>query len=106
MALRKLELMHHMFGADPAHTCGECFNMVCGRYGNRTLRKCAVYGLTHSEASDWAKSWVACGRFNQTYAGGPIIRLVRSGGGHEASDDEPLENQISLWEEQICQTQE
>lgn len=104
MALRKLELMHHLFGADPAHTCGECFNMVCGRYGNRTLRKCAVYGLTHSEASDWAKKWVACGKFNQNYAGRPIINLVRPERGRIDPEDEPLENQISLWEEVQCQT--
>lgn len=98
MAIRKIDLMHRTFGKCHGHTCRECSNLVEGRYHNKTLRKCKVYGLTHSEASDWAKRWTACGMFNKHYTGGPIIHLVRperkrTPGGTE----EPLEGQIS-WE--------
>ena len=77
MALRKLALMHQKFGRCEGHICGECSNLISGCYRGRTLRKCEVYGLTHSEASDWAKRWVACGMLNRIYAGRPIIELVR-----------------------------
>jgi len=96
MALRKLELMHRMFGKDEAHTCGECKNMVEGRYRSRTLRKCRVYGLTHSEASDWAKRWTACGKFNSEYAGMPIIELVRPNRTDLPVRDDPREGQLSM----------
>ena len=92
MALRKLALMHQQFGVCYGRTCGECSNLVSGRYRGRILRKCKVYGLTHSEASDWAKRWVACGMLNGIYAGRPIIELVR---GKKVAED-TLENQISL----------
>lgn len=75
MALRKLALMHQQFGVCYGHSCGECSNLVSGRYRGRILRKCEVYGLTHSEASDWAKRWVACEMLNGIYTGRPIIEL-------------------------------
>lgn len=95
MALRKLALMHQKFGRCESHICGECSNLISGRYRGRILRKCRVYGLTHSEASDWAKRWTACGIFNGVWAGRPIIELVKAG----KSEEEPLEDQISMLEE-------
>ena len=97
MAVRKVELMHRMFGKNEAHTCGECNNLVEGRYHTRILRKCRIYGLTHSEASDWAKRWTACGKFNCEYSGRPIIDFVRPDRTKPPIQDEPLENQISFF---------
>ena len=98
MALRKLALMHQQFGRCEGHICGECSNLISGRYRGRILRKCRVYGLTHSEASDWAKRWAACGIFNGVYTGRPIIELVKPCKlGNPGT--EPLDNQISLLEE-------
>lgn len=34
-----------------------------------------VYGLTHSEASNWAKSWPACRMFGHEYSGRSVIEL-------------------------------
>ena len=96
--IRKLELMHRRFGKFDGHRCGECSNLVSGRYHDKILRKCRVYGLTHSEASDWAKRWTACGAFNTEYNGFPIIELVKRGGGPVRAPEEPLENQISFLE--------
>lgn len=90
---KKIALMHQQFGRCGVHSCKECTNFVKGRYHDRTLRKCQVYGLTHSEASDWAGKWPACGMFNREYSGRPIIELRR---GISKPPAEPLENQIAL----------
>ena len=77
MAIRKIDLMHRLFGIADGK-CGNCCHFVQGRYHDRILRKCEVYGLTHSEASDWAKRWQACGLFNKETTATNIIANVRS----------------------------
>ena len=97
MTIRKQQLMYKHFGMCNGHLCGECSNLVEGRYHDKILRKCKVYGLTHSEASDWAKRWQACGMFNKPYTGGPIIELVkRSSNKPPQAPEEPLEGQMTL----------
>lgn len=97
MALRKIDLMHRQFGKCEGHTCGECNNLVEGRYQGKILRKCKVYGMTHSEASDWAKRWLACGLFNKPWGDKPIIRLVRPTRiDKEEIQNAPVEGQISM----------
>lgn len=64
------------------------------------LRKCQVYGLTHSEASDWAGKWTACGMFNREYNGRPIIEMRRGGGRRPSPPPEPLPGQITLFQEE------
>ena len=64
MSKRKIALMHELYGVNVYHICGQCCNYFQGLYRSRTLRKCARYGATHSEATDWAKSYTACGMFN------------------------------------------
>ena len=91
MAIRKIDLMHKLFGKNEAHTCGECENMVSQRYRGMILRKCTVYGMTHSEASDWAKKWTACGMFNKPYSDRNVIELVRP-----SREEEPVEGQLSI----------
>lgn len=92
MALRKQYLMQKIFGVCGGHTCGECSNLVEWRYHDKTLRKCKVYGMTHSAASDWAKRYLACGMLNKAYTGNPIIGLVKPA----RTKQEALEGQISL----------
>ena len=96
--LRKIARMHELFGVEIGHTCGECVNFVSGRYHDRILRKCAAYGLTHSEASDWAKSWTACKMFGHEYNGRPIIELRES----RKEPDVPLEGQMDLFGGSLC----
>lgn len=97
MAARKVDLMHELFGRSEGHRCGDCPNFVCGRYRSRMLRKCKAYGLTHSEASDWAKSWEACGLFGKAYSGGPVIEVAKRRAYHK-SDTEEIEGQVSIAE--------
>ena len=92
MAAQKIDLMHQMFGTADGK-CGECDHLVEGEYHGRKLRKCEVYGLTHSEASDWAKRWKACGLFNKETNHENVIRLV---GAERGQTTEPLEGQIGL----------
>lgn len=83
--IRKIDLMHRLFGKADGK-CGDCFHLVEGLYQTKKLRKCDVYGLTHSEASDWAKCWQACGLFNRETKAERIIDLVRQ----ENKKDVPL----------------
>lgn len=96
MTVRKIDLMHKTFGVCYGHACRECSNLVKGRYHDRILTKCQVYGLTHSEASDWAGRWTACGMLNREYTGRPIIELVTRG--KPKPPEEPLDGQISMME--------
>ena len=94
MAIRKQQLMYKQFGMCDGHVCGECSNLEEGNWGHK---KCKVYGNTSSEASDWAKRWLACGMFNKPYTGGPIMELVRPVRKQTAlTIEEPLEGQITL----------
>ena len=63
MAIRKIDLMHDLFGFADG-TCGECSNLVCCIRDNRCY-KCKVYGISSSEATDWALRWQACGLKNK-----------------------------------------
>lgn len=97
MALRKIDLMHRQFGRCDGRTCGECSNLVEGRYHDKILRKCKVYGMTCSEATDWAKRWLACGLFNKPWGGNPIVQIVRPT--REEKDEmqnTPPDGQISM----------
>lgn len=76
---KKIDAMHELFGACSGRKCKECPNFIKFRYHDVMLRKCNAYGLTHSEASDWAGKWEACGLFGKEYVGRPIMQtLARS----------------------------
>lgn len=97
MAIRKQQLMYKQFGICDGHTCGECSNLIAVRANDRPLHKCRVYGNTSSEASDWAKRWLACGMFNKPWNKGPLIQLVKPA---RTKPDEaqrvPLEGQMTF----------
>ena len=97
MALRKIDLMHRIFGICDGHTCGECSNLVAYSYNRKTYRKCKPYGDTDSEATDWAKRWLACGLFNKPWGDKPIMRLVRPTRTYrEEAQRIPLDGQLSM----------
>lgn len=73
---RKIEAMREIFGKGQGK-CGECSHFVRFRYNTRTLQKCEVYGMTSSEASDWAQRWEACGLKDKPYAGRQIMKTLR-----------------------------
>ena len=70
--------------------------MVEHRY-NKVYRKCTVYGVSSSEATDWAKRWTACGMFNQNYDGGDVKCLVRRRSADKESE-EPMDGQYLFYD--------
>ena len=96
MAIRKIALMHRIFGVSDGHTFRECCNFVNGKYHDRTLCKCRVYGMSPSEASDWAGRWQACGAFNREISRGPVMREVVPERKQKEADNTPLEGQIRM----------
>lgn len=62
---RKIDAMHKLFGEGPA-LCKDCDHFISGTYHDKRLHKCALYGITHSDATDWRLSYKACGMFNRS----------------------------------------
>ena len=95
-SIRKIDLMYWFFGkACGVHICKDCSNFVQGQYHNKTLRKCKVYGLTHSQATDWVQRYEACGMFNKEWNGNNVVDYVRRGG-VQPKMDYPLDGQITF----------
>lgn len=77
----QLQRMHKEFGREHVHKCGECCNFWKsrkGEYCDRSLQKCLRYGMSHSDATDWAQGWEACRMFNIPLADGerPLMEYV------------------------------
>ena len=98
MALRKLDLMHRFLGVLDGHTCRQCSNIIKGKYQGKVLSKCKVYGITHSEATDWAGRRMACGAFNRAISRQPLVREVVPERKRKEADNTPIDGQISLEE--------
>lgn len=92
---RKIDEMHRRFGVLEGKRCEDCSNLIKGRYHDMILRKCVVYGATHSEASDWRKKYEACGMYNKEWTGPMIIRTLRNSGMPKLPE-EPLDGQMDL----------
>ena len=99
MKKRKIDAMHAEYGLSTAGRCYECCNFVKGKYHGRTLSKCIAYGLTHSEATDWAGKHLACGLFGKPFdelspKRRPLIEVSQRT--RSECDLEPLDGQMSL----------
>ena len=94
--MRKIELMHFYFGKGEGQ-CKDCSHLQTGRYHDRMLRKCDIYGMTHSEASDWALKYPACGQKNKPWNGGDMIRFVTTAGAETKRPEPPLDGQQGLF---------
>lgn len=92
---RKIDAMHAYYGTTGGMRCENCEHLVRNVY-NRSYYKCLAYGDSRSEATDWAKSWRACGLWNEPLAVGhvPLIKRLRP----TKNDAVPVEGQICLFE--------
>lgn len=62
---RKLPAMHYRHGVDPRRRkCKECRNFRIFEYHEKRYFKCAAYGISNSEATDWGGNYLACGLFD------------------------------------------
>ena len=96
--MKKIALMHHLFGRKGGlHICKECSNFESFRYHTKILKKCKVYGITQSEASDWANKYEACGMFNKEWNGHPIIHLKKHGS-YTKKEEQQIDGQVSFME--------
>jgi hypothetical protein len=52
-----------LWGVTEGRTCGECKHLLTVRYRGKIYRKCEVWRLSHSEATDKRLKDQACGKF-------------------------------------------
>lgn len=87
---RKIDKMRSMFGIKKGQFCKDCKHL---KGGVNEYRKCCIYGVSASEATDWCLKYQACGLFNKEYDGDtPIIRL-----NERDKTQEQIQGQISLF---------
>lgn len=95
---RKIFAMHKRFGTCGAFRCKDCSHFVGGKYHDRQLYKCELYGMTHSEATDWRLSYQACGMFGVEQDMDrwvPVLEQIK----HESKGPEPqLPGQMDIGE--------
>lgn len=65
MVDRKINAMHKRFGICLGKYCRDCDHCISGEWYGKRYHKCELYGMSHSEATDWRLSWIACGMFNK-----------------------------------------
>ena len=99
VGMKKIDRMHNLYGYDAeGRKCSQCSQFIRHQY-SRTYRKCLVYGVSRSEATDWVGKWDACGHINKPLEEG--YRHVVECGGYNSKchDCEQIEGQISMFEE-------
>ena len=95
MKARKHEAMYERYGKHEGCSCKECLNYIFIKPTDRRHSKCAAYGITHSEATDWNGRKAACGLFNKNVEDmTPLIEQLKHG--KRVIVDEQCEGQISM----------
>ena len=88
--MNKIDRMYQYFGHGEG-TCKDCSNL---KGGVNEYRKCRIYGISASAATDWALKYPACGMKNKDPTGiTPIVKL----GDSRKKEEEQCEGQISLF---------
>ena len=92
----KIEAMHKEYGTAPGRR-GDCCNFIRYQRGNTSCNKCAAYGDTHSEATDWRGPYLACGLYNMPFEDlVPHRRPLVEVRARRQKDDEMISGQIEL----------
>ena len=95
MIERRIVAMHKRFGTNYGLCCKGCSHLIGGMWHDRRYYKCEIYGLSHSKASDWRRSWMACGMYNvpqdmRWFT--PLFEQIK----HDPKIFPPLDGQIRL----------
>lgn len=93
---RKIAAMHKEYGRGWGYKCGDCPWLHKTLGGKKSYYKCAAYGESSSEASDWSKKWEACGLVSGSLPDIPLLTRLK----HMACSkptDEPIEGQIDMF---------
>ena len=88
---RKIEAMHEIFGY-ANNQCANCKHLITYNWRGRNYFKCEIYGDSNSEATDWRKSYIACGLFNKDTQEKHIYKRLR----HKPKEDAQIDGQISI----------
>lgn len=98
MTGRKIAAMHREYGKNTAHRCADCPNLCIYATTSHTLYKCIAYGVSASEATDWAKRWTACGLYGKPLAIDhvPLMKRLKPA----RRQEEPIDGQIGFFEEE------
>lgn len=91
----KIGRMQKHFGKEDGR-CKDCKHFRTYIISNRYVHKCEVYGLSQSTATDWRKSYPACGMFNNDSWNGVEMRKIFNAT-RKQREDERIEGQISLF---------
>lgn len=94
--MKKLDLMHYLFGVDKGHQCKECKHLESYRVGRKIVRKCKAYGESSSDATDWAGKWDACGLRNRSYSGVEVRTLAPHSTAQHHETEPPIEGQMEM----------
>lgn len=97
--MKKIEAMHHYYGSGEGK-CEDCPHFIVREWGRRRFFKCSVYGCSHSTASDWAKSYPACGLKDKPFPAGET-RIINRMAHMQKVQDEQLPGQLMMefWKE-------
>jgi hypothetical protein len=95
MVDRKINVMHKRFSVSWQHTCKECRHLISGEWNGKRYHKCELYGMSHSEATDWRLSWIACGVFDADIDMSIWIPIHR-GLKRSAPSEPPLDGQMRI----------
>ena len=94
MTIRKFDLMYKLFGKAEGK-CKDCKYYSAYEHHNKGYRKCEIYGVTNSEATDWKASADACGLFPDKETNiRDVVRIVRP----EKKEEEQIEGQTSIFD--------
>ena len=92
---RKLPAMHYVYGTRQPHKCKDCDNFRRYEYHNKRYFKCAAYGISNSEATDWGANYLACGLFNIPIDNKvPLLEQIKHQG--RKMPTLPVEGQIAM----------
>ncbi len=87
---RKIERMYELSGGTDNHKCADCCNLEAHFY-DRRYYKCKLYGTSHSESTDWKKSYQACAWFNQNRSERNIVNWRTA-----KTENQPLDGQMTF----------
>ena len=92
--LRKIDAMYAAYGKGVG-ICANCPHFI-ERIWDKKYFKCAAYGDSHSEATDWRKKWTACGLIDKPFPEKENRIVERM---NYRREEQPIDGQISMLEE-------
>ena len=95
MIERRIAAMHKRFGTNTTMYCKDCSHLISGEYHCKRYYKCELYGLSHSESSDWRRGWMACGMYNVHQDMDRWVSLMKQIN-HGKRAEPPLDGQIRI----------